>query len=302
MKIAGQSIRSVERLRAVAKGINNVRLVRSIDEVDSTTLSRIGFGAEPTVGDHLVPAPLGSTTFFNANGGVRTRKDLPKTKKSVDSYRTWRDWHGQEHSGYQSRTVNVYPKEHVRAPQLELHIVAVDGVLHVATDQISLDSDGAATAVHAANIMLECFAEFQMIDVATSSIIAPRLRRLQWNILPPGKYPWSRSKPLIETMLSNLAVKSKDAINHRMKLVSQFSPDFLAMGTGGFCGYCVYGFTSRDLYVLESVYVDNATYLFKKNWEELCKLSKNEIINGDMKHERVVHNKRWERTIRSLLH
>jgi len=46
-KIAARSIRSVNRLKTLARGVKNVHLVRALEDVQQAGLERIGFSSEP---------------------------------------------------------------------------------------------------------------------------------------------------------------------------------------------------------------------------------------------------------------
>ena len=63
----------------------------------------------------------------------------------------------------------------------------------------------------------------------------------------------------------------------------------------------IFGFMHRNKYVLESVYPNNATYVFGKNWEELSKLTKAEILKENLQDVRIIHNNNWQQEIRDLL-
>lgn len=82
-----------------------------------------------------------------------------------------------------------------------------------------------------------------------------------------------------------------------MKVISHRNPDFLAIGRAGFSGYFVYGFKDKDVYVLESIHLDNATYVFNSHWKDLSQLSKSEIINSTIPHSRIIHNKKWKMSV-----
>jgi len=300
-KLSGKSIRSINRVKDLSQGAKSVLFVKRLDEISPETLRNLGFSEEPVVGDHLVPAPIGKVTFYNANGGERKRTDLPKVKRTIDGYRTWKDWHGQEHSGHQSRTIDAYPVETIPAPETELSILEIDNIGYVASPEVDLEATESLDPVHVANLMLECFQEVQLANAATEELVAPKLRQLHWQVLPPGKYPWDRARSAMRSSLARLAPKSREAIEYRMKVLSGLNPDFLAVGSGGFGGYYVYGYTDRNLYVLESVYLDNATYVFADEWEAFSKLTKAEILNEEMHHDRIIHNGRWVGLVRRLL-
>ena len=75
----------------------------------------------------------------------------------------------------------------------------------------------------------------------------------------------------------------------------------IAQGRGGFSGYIVFGFPRKNLYVLESLYYGNATYVFRENWEKLSQLSKAVILSGNLQTARIVHQPGWEKEVRHLL-
>lgn len=75
----------------------------------------------------------------------------------------------------------------------------------------------------------------------------------------------------------------------------------MAYGANGFNEYLVYGFKSRNLFVFESNQLDQATYVFKGNWEECSKLTKRDVIKGHLCHARIIHCAIWEKEISNLL-
>lgn len=52
---------------------------------------------------------------------------------------------------------------------------------------------------------------------------------------------------------------------------------------------------------LVSVYTNNATYVFGRDWEMLSKLSKAEILDGKLQEARLIHNDNWKHHINELL-
>jgi len=72
------------------------------------------------------------------------------------------------------------------------------------------------------------------------------------------------------------------------------------VGNAGFHGYIIFGFKKKNFYILESVHLGNATYVFGKNWEELSKLTKKEILDEGLQEKRIIHKRSWENQIRNL--
>jgi hypothetical protein len=51
---------------------------------------------------------------------------------------------------------------------------------------------------------------------------------------------------------------------------------------------------------LESVKVNNATYVLRNDWESISQLTKAEILNNDLHETRIVHNKNWYSNLAEL--
>ena len=78
-------------------------------------------------------------------------------------------------------------------------------------------------------------------------------------------------------------------------------PDFVAYGRSGFKGYAVFGFTERNLYILESVMPNNATYVLENDWETISQLSKAEILSQELHKARIVHSENWQKNFDKIM-
>lgn len=297
MKVKGKSIHNLSKILSCAGGKQSIRLVVPLGGLGRDYLERLGFDAEPALGDFLSPAPVGKFTFFNSNGREIIRDDLPLQPESIMVAGTTRDWHGGLHHGIQTRTIKKYPREFIAGPSEILQIIDVDGMLHVASSEMRLEEQYEIKNIHVCNMMLECFSEFEIVDSESGKIIGPTLKRLQWDILPKGTFPWDVSRPIIQRVTEKLDKKDREVIEYRMRVISRRNPDFLATGRAGFSGYFVYGFEPKGIYVLESIHLDNATYVFNSEWETLSQLTKGQIINSNLPHHRIIHNNRWSTSL-----
>ena len=293
MKFSGKSVRSVTKILKAAGSAREVRLAVPIVNVSKENLIDLGFEKHPKVGDYLIPSVIGKVTAFNARGDIKIRKDLPKEPESVMFYGASRDWQGGINHGIRTRTMDKYPREHIPAPSEPFEIVEIQGGLFISSSDLNLNESNENRNIHVVNLMLECFSEFEIFDIKNNKIIIPAFRSLNWDVLPPGEYPWEKSKHIISKVTERLDKKEREVIEHRMRVISRRKPDFLATGRAGFNGYFVYGFKNESVYVLESIYLDNATYIFESDWEKLSQLTKNEIIKGKLPHKRIIHNKKW---------
>lgn len=297
MKFSGKSVRSLTKILKAAGSAREVRFTVPIENVSKGHLIELGFDEHPKAGDYLIPSVIGKTTAFNARGDIKIRKDLPKEPESVMFYGASRDWQGGIHHGIRTRTMDKYPRDHIPAPSEPFEIIEIQGRLFISSSDLNLNESDETRNIHVANLMLECFSEFEIFDSKNNKIVIPAFRSLNWDVLPPGEYPWEKSKDIIFKTTERLDKKEREVIEHRMRVISRRKPDFLATGRAGFNGYFVYGFKNKGVYVLESIYLDNATYIFDSDWEKLSKLTKSEILKGKLPHKRIIHNKKWSMEI-----
>lgn len=298
--VTGKSINSVNRIITHSHGAREMLFVIERDKVDQSLQVRLAIAHLKKDGDSILPAAIGKISEFNARGKEIKRRDLPLIKKSIPQYRSWKDWHGNDHSGVQIRTMDVYPIDFVRPPMEHLSLSVIDGKGFIVTRRVKVD-EAPNALLHVANLMLEFFGEFEIFDVERQRIAKVQARQLQWDLLPPGKYPWKSAEAIVKPYLTGLRPSEQGVIEYRIREITRFEPDFLATGRGGYQGYFVFGFVKRGIYLLESSNLDNATYKFGEDWEVLSTLTKDEIINGDYSHKRLIHDKTWGRKIREML-
>jgi hypothetical protein len=295
-----KSVRSLTQYETLLRKFRSCRLAVSLP-IDDSLISLLGLDSQPVVGDSFVPAAMGKATDYNANGRIVIRKDLPKVNETRSSWRRWQDWHGQEHSGIQIRSYEVYPRELVQPPSEYLTVLPAPGGLALCSRPITFSEEPSDKVLHIVNLFLEIFGKFEVFDDAVELSAATVVKRLNWKLLPPGKYPFARTIEALSGFLATLDDSDRPVVQDRIKAITKFEPDFLAVGLGGFKDYVVFGFTGKDRYVLESPRLGNATYVFDKNWPELSTKTKKEILDGSLHEARVIHGHRWHRDIAAIV-
>jgi hypothetical protein len=90
-------------------------------------------------------------------------------------------------------------------------------------------------------------------------------------------------------------------IEDRLEFISGFGPDFVAIGHGGFQGYFVLGFVDKSMFVFESIFFGNASFVFRDDWEKISWLTKSEIIRDGKAFARIIHTHAWKHEMRQLL-
>ncbi len=158
-----------------------------------------------------------------------------------------------------------------------------------------------ARIIASINILVEIFGECDLLNSDLDTIIKGDVKRLNWSVLPPGKHTWATVKESIKPILEREKPGAQQVIEKRIETVNHYEPTFTAVGIHGFLGYLIFGFPDKDLYLLESIFFGNATYILGQDWEHLSKLSKGEILSQGLLKERVIHREDWYQNIARLL-
>ena len=164
------------------------------------------------------------------------------------------------------------------------------------------DEDALEDAKFAVNLMLEIFgrAEILQKDLVPWLPIKPP-KRLNWEVLPTGEHPWQSLRPAVRDVLQSKGPRSQPVFEERWRTILSYEPSFTAVGRAGFSGYLIFGFPERSLYVLESAYYGNATYVLDRDWESLSTLTKAELIHDSLHRDRIPHRQGWALRIQRLL-
>jgi hypothetical protein len=272
----------------------------------SPDFQKLGFrGDEPVPGQTVVPdASLGPVCRFNAEGRDVPQRHLPKETCYRSQLWTRTEYHGRDNPVEVQTVVSIpyqrYPRENVPPPGVRLIIHAgKDGEFYVATELMEYGKSDLALLT-AINVMLEVFGQCEVQQDDGSLLRPPKLQSLDWTLLPAGEYPWAVVKSAIASSFKGTSPNVLAAIQWRLQKLWKFDPDSVAIGQAGFGGYVVFCYKRFDMYVLESRRPDNATYILGSNWTSISKLTKAEILSGNLHKRRVIHNDQWEAKISGL--
>ena len=298
MRISQKRIRLPENyLTGIANNENFYVGLSGIQDF-SDKLIRIGFSTDISVGEQVLPTIIRSVTRFNANGGNKIRRDLPK--ETVYREAEIKDWHGNYH------TVDIpyqrYPREPIAAPNIELLIrYGADNTPILISPILTNNKRSLSLIKHVINLFLEIFGECEILKSDLLPAFNVHVTRLNWDILPPGNYPWEILAPRIAEVVESVTKRKQNLIQNRIKKISDNNINFVAVGKAGFRGYIIFGFENKNFFVLESVYTGNATYVLGQNWKEISQLTKEQILKNNLHEQRIVHSKSWEIEIKKLL-
>ncbi|MBH1758019.1 hypothetical protein I5V52_04185 [Stenotrophomonas maltophilia] len=283
-----KQVRGLSVYRSTIERLPQFRLLSGPLTEDQAAM--LGFGGVPLPGASIVPSAEGPATLFNARGKEIIRKDLPMISKSRLINTSWKDWHGHTHHGTQTRSYETYPREHTAPPGEFLTAVETDGGIAMATRIIDRTEPEESIA-NLLNLYLECFPHFEIVD--PNLAVPVRVEKVNWRILPPGKFPFDRAMQVLDDYLGHLTESDRAAARQRIRTITRHEPDFMAVGLGGFSEYIVFGFTRKNRYVFESPETGNATYIFRNEWEEVSQLTKRQILQEQLQEARIIHTSRW---------
>lgn len=304
MRISQSKIKNVDKFLIEFKEDENLYVI--LDDIKNfkDRLIQIGFSVSLQLGEKVLPSTLcGHVSDFNANGRYEKLKDLPKetyyktqsmTIKAYgkhDAYITKQ----QPYQKYQVGLVEV-------APSSELAILEdTNNEKIISSDILTVNENNKKIIKHTINLFLELFGDCQIVDDEFLSRQKTKIKKVKWNILPQGIMPWSSLKNSLVDLLDKIEVENKEDTLRRFEYLNSFSPDFVATGNGGFNDYVVFGFTDKNLYILENSFAGNATYIFSSDWETLSQLSKAEILAENLQEHRLIHRKHWKHSIKDIL-
>lgn len=277
--------------------IDNIKQLRvKVDELSQDKVINIGFSKKLEVGEMVVPKVIGPITYFNVYGKEIINKN---EKEDRDIYRPYHimDWHGQYHDGIAYERRKCYKREFINPYEMELIIVGQKETKYVTNKEISKDANKLKFAM---NLLLEIFGEFEIV-YNEEKINYGEIKRLNWNVLPRGKYPWEKLYPYIKNNLDNMQETKAKIAKNNIEKITQYNPKFVAIGRSGFSGYIIYGFNKENKVILESMEIDNATYVLNENWEIISKLTKAEILKNNLHEKRIIHTKRWNEEIETVI-
>jgi hypothetical protein len=306
MLIQGKRIlKLTSHLPASAIGSNLIIGVSDIQRFQKK-LEQAGF-KDFAEGESVLPATtFGSKSRFNADGKDEPQKHLAKEEVCWMREWCWKQWRGknppEEVCDLRDQCRERYPRKHIPAPCIYLTIATnPQGKKIVISPLSTYDPDYPTPLLHIINLFLEIFGECEIFQENLEAMVKVPIRRKNWRILPGGPYPWNRIYQELEETVKQAPRGNQKLIWDRLQHISQHEPKFLAVGEGGFKGYFVLAFPGKNLFFLESLACNNATYVLGEDWEKLSKLTKAEILNESLHKERLIHRRGWHQRVRDLL-
>ncbi len=243
----------------------------------------------------LPKTSFGNACFYNAEGKIKKRKDLPMESYILELPYELQDRWGNRHYGVNYIERQRYPREFMPPFEVYIQILERGGRSFIVSSPIQKIEGNKEKIKNTVNMFLELFWE---CDVAEENFDVDNYIKLNWEILPVGENPWCSIK---DAILSWMRITPKMKIfSDRIEYLSSFHPDFIARGLHGFHWYTIFWYTDRNYFLCESIKYGNATYIFDENREALSQLTKWEIITWMTSFRRIIHSASRKRDIQNL--
>lgn len=245
-----------------------------------------------------IPIPIHAATRANANGYWRALKHLPKELRSYEQAYHIVDWHGDYHDGICWHHRMCYQRELV--PPTELAFLIEDGVLY--SPLLTNDERDLPKIKAAMNVVLEMVGHCEVWTAERAPAVPPvKQVQVPWEILRPGANIQNDWGQYIDRVVERRPKGQQAVIRQRHEHLWHMSPDFCVLGSQSFWGYVVYGFTPLNLFIFECNEVNNATYVFRGDWEMASRLTKTQVLSGHMQEARIYHTEKWYECTRKLV-
>jgi len=295
-------INSLTHLSRINRGTNIKICVDNVSRF-SKELKIFGFNEEDGHGVTILPAVFNRYSLRNAEQYFTIDKSLPKENYIQTLYWTRHEWAGRGETREVSDFVDIvrqrYHRDYHPPYSVYFTLIISDNQKRIESNEIMFCQENYEIIINTINMLLglfrECWIESDNEEKSVHSI------KLDWDILPPGDYPWERIKEDLATICRHSTRTQKHMMLRNCEEINKLKPDFRAYGRAGFRGYVVFGFTQKNLFILESIFPNNATYVFENDWEELSKLTKAEILNENLHKTRIIHNANWAEVFNALM-
>jgi len=294
MIIKKKRIRNPARYLTEFKPNEKIRIGVKITNESKENLIKMGFDKGIVEGEIIVPlANCSKVAYENAEGKCIVRRDLPKETAERYWEWSWEDWGHNIHSDFKYIPYERYQREYLPPRALEVMIIKdKENQNWVVSKEIN-NTDSAYDDIKLlVNLFLSIFKECEIINKNLEQPIKT-VRKVKWEILRPG----TKTRQAIVNVIRELTPENKQNMYVRnIDKLMENSDENIAIGTAEFRGYIV--FICGKFAILESLMPNNATYILGKNWEDISKLTKTEVLNKNLHIARIYHYLDWEQKIK----
>lgn len=282
---------------------NKKRNLNFLNGLDLANI-KIGIAATDEAKRKIGLQNLGDTVVPNIKFGKDCKQNVcgysytDKTKKKIRRYVTTNYIKPYGNEDADDVAVDIYrkcwPKIYVEPNGIEFYLTKNDkNEEFILADLTNKSND--ANILTALHMFVEIYDQCCIYNNGLKTMESKRTR-CNWVMLPPGELP---SKHLTKEHNSDQkSIKGFDI--HRLEVVECENFELCVEGANGFFGY--YAYIMDKCCVLENPQYGNATYIIPKdNWEELSKLTKEQLLSNNNVLHKIIHNKNWEANFKAII-
>lgn len=288
-----------------ATAIPNSPVHIRVDDVGrfESQMQAFGFQRTDEIGTTILPSGINCYTKKNSEPFYVIDKSLPKEEYTQTVYWTRHEWAGRGQTNpvtdfsYISR--KRYHRDYFAPYGVCFTLEEYNEKQSIVSEPIIYTEENYDKLLNTVNMVLSVFGECKIEFSQKESGIKRTV--VNWDILPPGKHPWKTVKETLRNAAKGQTKTRTEMLIRNCESIYEKEPDFVAYGRAGFRGYAVFGFTNKNLYVLESALPNNATYILQNDWESISQLTKAEILSKELHKSRIVHAENWQKNFDEIL-
>lgn len=256
----------------------------------------------PTIfneGDSIIPNPVGSTTKSNVNGKF-VRKQ-PEEKEEITKHIEQRRKKDKTLVKF-DRIYHVYIKEFQHKFNISLNFLTnKHNQQIVVSEKLIYNEESAIKNTHTINVFCEIFNTFEVLTTECEFAIHFN-KKFEMELLPKGTLINNENFDEVVRISSHYTRNETEqkAFIKRLQLLKEYNPDIRGKGPNNFFGYIVFGFSEFEIVILETMYSDNATYVFKMvDYENNVILDKQTVLKNKLLIKRFYHHDNWETNVKA---
>lgn len=265
-------------------------------------VERFGFFQDDVSGTTILPAVFNKYAAKNAEMYYTIDKSKPKEKYTQTVYWTRHEWAGRGMTNAITEFSYITRERNHRdyhPPYSVQFTIFRDGNGSILSESVEYNDENRDKIINTVNLILGLFGECYVVGDQQEQ--TAQILHVNWDILPAGKYPWDEVKKAMEKISEKRNNTQKQMLLKTCEAINSYEPSFIAYGRSGFKGYAVFGFEEKGIFVLESVFPNNATYIFENTWEEFSKMTKAEILGNSYQKARIIHNEKWDENFANIM-
>lgn len=287
----------INNCNCFSAAVPNSSIYVRVDDVGrfEEKLKAFGFKKSDKSGTSILPCVVNRYAKKNAEPFYIVDKTLPLEDYTQIVYWTRYEWAGKNQKNpvtdFSYIPKQRYHRDYLSPYSVYFTLITDDEKSYLVSDAIRYSPENLDKLLNTVNMLLGLFGECT-IDFTEQKNDVKRIV-VNWDILPQGEYPWETIKDTLGNVVKGHLRTKTEMMLRNCEAIYKKNPDFVAYGRAGFKGYAVFGFTSQNLYILESVLPHNATYVLQDDWEAISQLSKAEILSQRLHKARIVHSQTW---------